>query len=356
MSFCNAVSAYYGGFHKLREDLGLSQLKKEKDFWKDEQSLLNDLKGIIKIYGHIPTYLHRKGFGYLVSALIHYGGVYVFAKKHNLPLENNRVPYTYFDNEDRLKKKVNELIIQICDFPSFTELVYHGEWAVIYRLCNKYGSIDEARSAYGFGNKLMKSLDGHFCDSFSERIVDDYLLGCNVPHERNIKFELRGVKLVPDFVLSLDTVIEVLMFDYRLPIESEMQEAYVKRYLKKRKAYIESNFTLIEIFPQDLRSKDILDKKLYDLVEPFATSQTKDLSKLPLSNSIKRSPGYWKLFENAEREVTPICIELGRYPTNNELRERGLGQFDKIVRLYHGGPSKFAEKLGYKRKRGSYNL
>jgi hypothetical protein len=360
-SFCNAVCKHNEGFHKLREDLGLTQLKKEKGFWQNEEELLNDLEKVIEIYGHIPTYLHKKGYGYLESALQYYGGVFVFAYKHNLPLENTRVPYTHFDDEERLENKVRELINKFGDFPSYTELVHHREYAVINRLCNKYGSIAEASIAYGYRGKVIQSIDGHLCDSFQERIIDDYLMGVNVPHLRGIELQLGEVCVVPDFILSVVpdiilpvvTVIEVLMYDYRLPIESEKQAAYVTRYLIKREAYIKHNITLIEVFPDDLKSKEILDKKLYNLVKKFANSPFKDLSNVPLSSKTKRPPGYWMLFKNVKKELLPICLELGRFPTNSELKERDLLHIGTICRNYHDGLDEVAKKLGYSRKKRS---
>lgn len=346
-TFCRAVSMYYGGFHQLRRDLELSQLKKKQGFWKDENALLNDLKEIIKHYGHIPTYLHKKGYDYLVSGLQYYGGIYNFAKKHNLPLENTRVPYTHYDDEEKLENKVKEIVNNFGRFPSRTELVHYGEWALLYRLCNKYGSIVKASLAYGFNDNIIVALDEHLCDSFSERIVDDYLLGCEVPHERGIKLDLSGIKLVPDFILSENVVIEVLMFDYRLPFETEMQESYVQRYLRKKEAYDRNEFKVIEIFPEDLRNKLTLDSKLYDQIKGFAKSQFKDLTKIPLSIKNKRPPGYWKLFKNVKKEILPICEELNRFPTRKELKERGLKHVETISKFYHGSLREVAKKLGY---------
>lgn len=326
-SFCQAVSNYYSGFHKLRETLGLKQLKKEQGYWQDEQQLLDELEVIIERFGHIPTYLGKRGYGYLFNALQKHGGVYVFAKKYNLPLESDKVPTTFYDNEERLEEKVKDLLIQFGYFPSQKELHHHGEYAVVYRLCEKYGNVANASLAYGYEINKIKALDGHFCDSFSERIVDDYLYCCNVSHERNIKICLDNVNVVPDFLLSSSdkVVIEVLMCDYYLPPRFEMEEVYVKRYLVKRKAYLDNGYQLIEVFPNDLRSKKILDEKLYELIKPFSNSTIKDLSKVPLSYNKKRPPGYWRIFENVKKELLPYCKELGRIPTQSELKKFGLG-------------------------------
>jgi len=347
-SFCVAVSKIYGGFHKLRDDLGLEQLKKEQGYWKDEQGLLDELVDVINMYdGYIPTYLHKKGLAHLACAMQNYGGIYTFAKKHNLPLQNTKIPYTYYDDVEKLNEKVDELIKTFNNFPSSTELLHHGEFAVMRRLCNKYGSIANAAIEYGFERNVIKSLDGHLCDSFSERIVDDYLFGCNVPHKRNLKLHLGKINVVPDFILSDKVVIEVLMCDYRLPTDYHISKVYIARYSEKRDAYLENGYKLIEIFPEDLTSSVKLDLKLYDLVKGFANSPFKDLSKLPLSKKNKRPNGYWKEFNNMKKELLPLCEDLGRMPTYSELKSLGLGKVSTIAKMYHGSLHEVAERLGY---------
>jgi len=61
----------------------------------------------------------------------------------------------------------------------------------------------------------------------------------------------------------------------------------------------------------------------------------------------KKETGYWKVWENVERELKGVIREVGHFPYQRELQKRGLSS---IVEYYplHGGLRKVKEKLGYK--------
>lgn len=348
-AFCVAVTHYYGGFYKLRNDLGVKNLKRKEGYWQKEEVVLLALEDIIQKYGYIPKYLKKLGYGHLESGLQkHHGGIYAFALKHDFPLENTRVPHSFYENEGNIDKKLNELINEFGSFPSEKELLFRGEWAIKNRLCNKYGSIVKAKLAYGYNDGIIQAKDGHFCDSFSEKIVDDYLFGCSIAHKRGVKLTFADVKAVPDFIVSNNVIIEVLYCDYRLPPINKIEEKYIARYLKKRNAYLENNIILVEVFPNDLKSTGALGEKLYPILRDY--SQTKNLSIVPLNKAGRHSPGYWCSINNIKSNLLPICQELGRMPTNKELKERGLGGIVNAAKRYHGGMDSLAEKLSFNRK------
>jgi len=60
----------------------------------------------------------------------------------------------------------------------------------------------------------------------------------------------------------------------------------------------------------------------------------------------RKPKGHWQVWENVERELLPVCRELGRFPTRPELLARGLGPLAKAI--YHfGGVRDVAARLGY---------
>ncbi|HEY9803554.1 MAG TPA: hypothetical protein V6D25_24635 [Leptolyngbyaceae cyanobacterium] len=56
---------------------------------------------------------------------------------------------------------------------------------------------------------------------------------------------------------------------------------------------------------------------------------------------------FWKDFKNIEALLRPVCEELGRMPSANELINRGLGNLSRYIYKYHGGSIEVAKKLGY---------
>jgi len=63
----------------------------------------------------------------------------------------------------------------------------------------------------------------------------------------------------------------------------------------------------------------------------------------------ERKPrGYWKDFSIVERELKPIIKELGHFPTQTELKERGYTGMSSAVQDNHGGLNCVRERMGYK--------
>ncbi len=70
-------------------------------------------------------------------------------------------------------------------------------------------------------------------------------------------------------------------------------------------------------------------------------------AKLGLSaNQSKKSRGYWQTFENVNRALSPVLLELGRMPTNRELVDKGLRKVSWAIVKFHGGFHAVAARLG----------
>ncbi len=84
-------------------------------------------------------------------------------------------------------------------------------------------------------------------------------------------------------------------------------------------------------------------------------------SQLPTAGeSPKRKPdGYWKNFENLEREILELNVlrgQIGIMPKAAELKQLGRGDLMKAISTHHGGYQSVAErmKLDYRKKRHRY--
>ena len=91
--------------------------------------------------------------------------------------------------------------------------------------------------------------DGHICDSFSERIIDDWFSKHKIVHERNVRY--RKTKFTADFKIGSDTFVEFFGL-------AGVQKAYDKNIKKKRLLAHEMGYRLIEIYPEDIYPKNKL--------------------------------------------------------------------------------------------------
>lgn len=103
-----------------------------------------------------------------------------------------------------------------------------------------------------FANKHIAK-DGHICDSFSEKMIDDWLFHNNVSHKVNVLYP-GGGHLTVDFLIG-DTWIEF----FGLYKSNKKYDLLVDR---KRKLSAKYKLHLVSIFPEDLFPRNKLDNIL----------------------------------------------------------------------------------------------
>lgn len=125
-----------------------------------------------------------------------------------------------------------------------------------------FGAWNRAIIAAGFEpnpvkfSKKYTAQDGHICDSFSEKIIDDWLSKNDIPHELHAPYE--GSKFVADFMVGGKYVEFV-------GLEGELK-AYDNAIKRKRELWQSKGINVIEIHPKDLFPKNKLGTVLKDLV------------------------------------------------------------------------------------------
>ncbi len=124
---------------------------------------------------------------------------------------------------------------------------------------NRFGNWNNAIKAAGFNPnpvlfaKKHIANDGHKCDSFSEKIIDDWLSDQNIGHERRVPYPGNNS-------LSVDFVIKDIFIEF-FGLAGDLKE-YDKLVRKKQKICRKYNIKLVEIYPKDLFPVNRLSKIL----------------------------------------------------------------------------------------------
>ena len=121
-----------------------------------------------------------------------------------------------------------------------------------------YGLYKRARKVFGTWNKAIEATgfkpnpvmfakkyianDGHICDSFAEKIIDDWLYFNNIEHQRNIPY--------PNSPYTADFLINGKFVEF-LGLNGEIKQ-YDKNTRLKEKLAEKHRLKLIKIFPKDL--------------------------------------------------------------------------------------------------------
>lgn len=122
----------------------------------------------------------------------------------------------------------------------------------IYR--TTFGSWNKAIKRAGFAtnpilfSKRFVAKDGHICDSFSEKIIDDYLFETGIKHERHIPYG--NTRFTVDFKIG-QNFVEFFGL-------AGVQKSYDANIEKKRILAKQLGYTLIEIYPKDIYPKNNL--------------------------------------------------------------------------------------------------
>ena|SRR3989344_7644990 len=132
-----------------------------------------------------------------------------------------------------------------------------------------YGAYRTARLTFGSWNKAIKaagftpnpvmftrhyeSKDGHKCDSFAEKIIDDWLFENNIAHEVHVPY--------PDFPeFKSDFLIKGIFIEF-FGLDGQHKK-YSRLAKQKRGLAKKYNVKMIEIYPKDIYPKNNLDKLL----------------------------------------------------------------------------------------------
>ncbi len=128
-----------------------------------------------------------------------------------------------------------------------------------------FGTWNKAIELAGFSpnpilfSKKHTALDGHICDSFAEKIIDDWLHERKIIHKRSVPYP-KSEKMTCDFVVG-DYFIEFFGLD-------GYHRGYMKQAEKKRRLAKKLKLKFIGLKPSDLFPKNNLDKRLGFLNRP----------------------------------------------------------------------------------------
>jgi hypothetical protein len=112
----------------------------------------------------------------------------------------------------------------------------------------RFGSWNNAIKLAGFEpnpvifSKKFTAKDGHICDSYAEKIIDDWLFKYKVNHEKNLPYQ--NTKMTADFAVG-----NVRIEYFGLSGEDRLYDEIIKR---KRRFCQKNDLKLIEIYPSNL--------------------------------------------------------------------------------------------------------
>lgn len=204
------------------------------------------------------------------------GSAYVWTKDILLSIEQKRaVEERRVENvfTPRLRKRLSEiaknrlvhpsekytrenLIDKIVNFERKNgRMPLKREFNLYYAYKRHFGSWNAAIRKAGFipnpelFARKFTAQDGHRCDSFTERVIDDWLSANKIIHKRHVKYG--NTKFTADFLLRGGLFVEFFGL-------AGVQKGYDSVILKKRKLAKRFGLRLQEIYPEDIYPRNRL--------------------------------------------------------------------------------------------------
>ena len=59
----------------------------------------------------------------------------------------------------------------------------------------------------------------------------------------------------------------------------------------------------------------------------------------------RKPKGYWENFDNVQKEIKPLLVKYGRFPSNKEMTFEGKSSLARFIGKYHGGIIEVAKRL-----------
>lgn len=113
----------------------------------------------------------------------------------------------------------------------------------------RFGSWNNAIKKAGFdANPLLfakrfKAEDGHICDSFTEKIIDDWLFSIGKEHKRHVRYG--HTKLTADFALGANVILEFFGL-------AGVKSDYDSMIARKKELAKSLGLKLVEVYPEDI--------------------------------------------------------------------------------------------------------
>ncbi len=158
----------------------------------------------------------------------------------------NLARYREKHTKESLLEKLADFYKKVGRIPLKREFNMYNEYK------RQFGSWNNAIRLAGFDPnpvlfaKKFVAKDGHKCDSFTERIIDDWLHRRGIIHERGVRYG--KTKMTGDFFIAPNIVVEFFGL-------AGVQKKYDAMIKLKRKKAAECGWRLIEIYPRDVFEK-----------------------------------------------------------------------------------------------------
>ncbi|MDD3531077.1 MAG: hypothetical protein PHV99_00575 [Candidatus Pacebacteria bacterium] len=152
-------------------------------------------------------------------------------------------PYRKKYSSEDLLKKIRDFYVLNGRIPLKREF---NQWDAF---AANFGSWNNAIKQAGFETnpvlfaKKFTATDGHDCDSFTEKIIDDWFTSNCILHERNYPYG--DTRLTADFKIHFDILVEFFGL-------AGVQEVYDKNIKRKRSLAKKLGYRLVEIYPNDI--------------------------------------------------------------------------------------------------------
>lgn len=346
-SLASAVNKH-GGPRIVAERLGLQRKAEQKPrgYWEDFATVQNELLTFVKDYGTsgiMPTQkdLIAAGRGDLVKAIGKHGGFSTVADRIGLARPSAAKARGYWDNFDNLRETLQPVIAELGRMPTAKEIMAQRQFGLIHAI-DLHGGFREV--AQKLEVQAGKRVEDGYWDNFEnvKQILQPVIIELGrMPSRKELGkcglFGLANAIAKHGGYPAVAQRLSLKSADERVPLHHWDDFDNVRKALQPIIAELGRMPSNVELKERNLSG---LATAVYKHGGLLAVAE-----KLGVKSADSRLPlGYWGNLSNIEQALRPIVAELGRMPTSEELKDRGLSALGAAQK--HGGYPAVAKQLG----------
>ena len=345
MSSLSPAIDKHGGTHVVSKKLGMTGVEKfPKGYWQDEENVLSEYKKITEELGHAPSNneLCKLGYAGLSDSISkNYGSI--FEIRNKLEIETDRKENGYWTLEKILELS-REAVEEYGFLPPYSELRKNDKYKELSTAINKNFGIEKIRKklrVVGLENPSKKKKDGYWNkkNTFKEA--------------KKIYGETGSLPSSNDLVQMGHKSLTFAIIKYYG--FSEIRKKLGLDQLRNPNGYWTDKKIIEECKKIIKEHGDVITKvKLKDLgyssLESGISHKNSGYSyyrNILGLNENKKPLGYWREWENVERELKNIIEEIGHFPSQKELNSHGIGALSNSVHKNFYGIVSVRERMGY---------
>lgn len=316
--------------------------KKSNGYWQDLKNVKRELESLEKRVGHFPSLSEiRKNLPSAYSAIFEYhGGIERVGSV--LGIARSIKKGGYWQNWNNVEMELNLVINDLGHFPTQKDLKLLKMTSMTTSIYQYHGGLTETKKRMGYEDKTKPPGYWQDWDNFQRELSEAISIVGHFPSSRELR-DLGKNSLIKahGYHGGAASIKKRINFPDDSPKPRNHWKSWknISNELKRvadRLGHFPSQGELVNQGYSGLNSSIVRNHGgLANVREKMGFGES------------SKNRGYWQQWKNIEIELKAVIEEIGHFPSQKELAEKGLSSLSVSAVKYFGGITSVRKRMGY---------